>query len=278
MESLKKFKYLFLLIFGLMLFTFGSLVGNIIVLIISNVKYGCDYSTTQIILSYFSDIYNTVLSEEGIPYCDLAIQYFEANPIHLEYAKNLGALMQLLSYGPLIIFIIIFLWKDLFEDVKKMKTDIKANLLTCLIGYGSMLGLSLILSLVYAVFDVNGTSANESILQLMMQGEGKWYLLVAVVIFAPICEEIVFRKLLIDTCEKTFNLKPALAIMISSFLFAFIHVTDCASFVFIFQYLALAIPLCLVYHFSNNNIYVSILVHMANNLIVGIGYLMEYGI
>lgn len=275
---MKRYRYLFLLIGALALFVLGSLVGNIMTLIISSIKFNLPSNTTQTILLYIQYYFDERVLEDGMSYAQKAQEFFNANPDYFEYGKFLSAFLQLMSYGPLVIFIIIFLWKDLYEDACKLGKSFLRNLAIAGIGFASMLCLSFILSFIYQIFGVSGTSENESILQLMMQGSGKWLLLIAVVIFAPLCEEIIFRKLLIDTCEKSLNLKPAIAIAISSFIFALIHVTDCASFVFIFQYLALAVPLCLVYHYSNNNIYVSILVHMANNLLVGIGYLIEYGI
>ena len=56
-------------------------------------------------------------------------------------------------------------------------------------------------------------------------------------------------------------------ILISTVLFAFIHVTDLESIKFIFQYIALALPICVAYHYSNNNIYVVTIVHIINNLL-----------
>ena len=36
---------------------------------------------------------------------------------------------------------------------------------------------------------------------------------------------------------------------------------------FIFQYLALAVPICVAYHKSGNNIYVTLILHIINNAI-----------
>lgn len=274
MEFFKKYKYLLI---GLILFLVGSLFVVLVIIIVGKIKYGYDSLTTGEIITYFSYYYDETLYK-GISWTERAQEYFLLNPSHFEPGKFLRAVFQLSSYLPLVIFIGIVLWKDLFEDLKKLKSNLARNALIVVITFGVMMGVSMVLSMLYVILGIEGTSANESTLELMMTGEGKWYLLVAVVIFAPICEEIVFRKLIIDTCEKTFNLNPIIAICISSFIFAFIHVTDCASFIFIFRYLGLAIPLCLAYHYSNNNIYVSIAVHMANNLLTGIIYLIEYGI
>ncbi len=277
MEFFKKYKYLFYLLIGLLLFLVGSLFGELVIFIVGKMKYGYDVKTSQSIITYFSYYYDVTLYE-GIPWNERAQEFFALNPSYFTSGKFLAAVMQLSSYLPLVIFIGIVLWKDLFEDLKKLKSELARNIIIIIVTFGVMMGVSLILSMVYTILGIEGSSANESTLELMMAGEGKWYLLIAVVIFAPICEEIIFRKLIIDTCEKHFNLNPIIAICISSFVFAFIHVTDCASFIFIFQYLGLAIPLCLAYHYSNNNIYVSIAVHMANNLLTGIAYLIEYGI
>lgn len=278
MDLVKRYRYLFLLIGALILFAIGSLFGIVPVYMIARVKFGYSQELTSKLISLFSNYYSNEILETGQTYAEYASEFFVVNPDYFTATKYLCALLQLISYGPLVVFIVIFLCKDLIEDARKMKSDYKRNLLMVVIGFVSMLTLSYIVNIIYAIFGNDGTSVNESTLQLMMQSPGKWYLLIAVVIFAPICEEIIFRKLLIDTFEKSFNLKPGIAIAVSAFLFALIHVTDCESFIYIFQYLALAIPLCLVYHYSNNNIYVSILVHMANNLLVGITYLIEYGI
>lgn len=278
MDLVKRYRYLFFLIGALILLVIGSLFGMFPVCLIAYKKFGYSLQFTQKILVLFSNYYSTEILENGQTYAQFASEYFTLNPDYFNAAKHLSALLQLFSYAPLVIFIGVFLWKDLLEDAKKMKSEFGRNMLIVLIGFISMLALSYMVNIIYAIFGDGGTSVNESTLQLMMQSTGKWYLLIAVVIFAPICEEIVFRKLIIDTFEKSFKLNSTIAICVSAFIFAFIHVTDCQSFVYIFQYLALAFPLCLVYHYSNNNIYVSISVHMLNNLLVGIMYLVQYGI
>jgi ATP-dependent Clp protease ATP-binding subunit ClpB len=43
--------------------------------------------------------------------------------------------------------------------------------------------------------------------------------------------------------------------------------SDLESLKFIFQYMALALPICMAYHYSNNNIYVVTIIHIINNFL-----------
>lgn len=263
-----RFKPLIYFVISLLLFLFGSIFGQLLVTFISTIKYGYDYEKTTEILYSFSTYFSRPESKA----------FFDANTTLLEHGKYLSALIQLLSYLPLIIFVIGVLYKELKKDSIEFNKSLKKNVKIIILTFASMMILTYAMAAIYQVLNIQGESENESILELIMSGSGKWYLLVAVVIFAPILEEIIFRKLLIDTCEITFNLKPVFAIIISALIFAFIHVTDLKSLIFIFQYLALSVPLCLAYHFSKNNIYVSIGAHMLNNLLVGLAYIAQYGL
>ena len=100
---------------------------------------------------------------------------------------------------------------------------------------------------------------------MMLNSPGAIAMVIAVVLIAPFVEEVIFRKLLMGTCEETFHFSPVIGIIVSSLVFSFIHVSDLESLKFIFQYLALAVPICVAYHISGNNIYVTTFLHIINN-------------
>lgn len=274
MDILKKYKYLFLLIGGLILFVIGSFVGLIITYCFAYGKYGLDFKTFYNGLYFFTNYFSDIAYNETMTLAQYAEIYFTENPVLFEQIKVLSSINQFTSYLPILIFIFVFLINDLKEDFIKLKKDLLRNFLVFVIGSAVLLIASLVIATIYEAFGDTGQSDNESIIGLIIEGKGIVLMLISVVFIAPFVEEILFRKLIIDSCEKHFHLKPVFAIMISALIFAFIHVSDAENIKYIFQYLAMAVPLCLTYHFSKNNVFVSTLVHFGNNLLVAISYII----
>ena len=214
------------------------------------------------IKSFLSDFTNFSLGEVGImPFKTLN---------YLKYSYNL---LQFISYLPLLVIIAWFFVGEYADDIMDFKQNIRRNIIIIIIGIVSMYILNYNVNNIYAVIGVEGQSNNEGIINSLLLGPGKWFMIISVVFIAPITEEFVFRKLIFGTIEKKFKWHFVVSIIVSCLIFSFIHVSDLASLKFIFQYIALALPICLCYHFSGNNIVTSTLIHMFNN---GVSVLATY--
>lgn len=276
MKIFKEYKYLFILLGGLFLFLFGSVFGLIMAYIICGKGMGMESFSK--IISYFGSYYSDVVLENGEVASQFVQNYFANNPQDLEIAKYANILIQVFAYIPLLIFFAIFLIRDFINDFIDFGKDTKKNFLKILMWFGILYAASYAISIVYQILNITGQSDNESLLTLMMDSDAKILFLITIVIIGPFVEEVLYRKLIFDTVEKTFKLKPIFAIVISVLIFALIHVSDAENIIYVFQYIAMAIPITLSYHLSKNNLFVSYGVHVCNNLLVAIGYLIMFGI
>lgn len=276
MKIFKEYKYLFILLGGLFLFLFGSVFGIIMAYIICGKGMGMESFSK--IISYFGSYYSDVVLENGEVASQFVQNYFANNPQDLETAKYANILIQVFAYIPLLIFFAIFLIRDFIYDFIDFGKDTKKNFLKILMWFGILYAASYAISIVYQILNITGQSDNESLLTLMMDSDAKILFLITIVIIGPFVEEVLYRKLIFDTVEKTFKLKPIFAIVISVLIFALIHVSDAENIIYVFQYIAMAIPITLSYHLSKNNLFVSYGVHVCNNLLVAIGYLIMFGI
>ena len=276
MKIFKEYKYLFILLGGLFLFLFGSVFGLIMAYIICGKGMGMESFSK--IISYFGSYYSDVVLENGEVASQFVQNYFANNPQDLEIAKYANILIQVFAYIPLLIFFAIFLIRDFINDFIDFGKDTKKNFLKILMWFGILYAASYAISIVYQILNITGQSDNESLLTLMMDSDAKILFLITIVIIGPFVEEVLYRKLIFDTVEKTFKLKPIFAIIISVLIFALIHVSDAENIIYVFQYIAMAIPITLSYHLSKNNLFVSYGVHVCNNLLVAIGYLIMFGI
>lgn len=257
-------KYLILLVVTFLLMELSGIVFIFISYFLTAKSQGVDYDTfrkSMLLLSYYYD--NNVVASIGTT----AKQYFLDNPQLFNLGTLSYSLVQFLSYLPVFIVAGIFLWKDLIGDFKRFGKNIKRNIVVILLSYAALIYLGNIVSMIYGLAGDTGKSANEGLINLLLTGKGKWLMIISVTLLAPLSEEIIFRKLIIDTTELKFRFKPWLAILVSALVFSFVHVTDIASLKYIFQYLALAVPICCAYHFSENNIVSSLIIHIINNTI-----------
>ncbi len=266
-RKVKGNRLLVLLIVGLALFMLGSSIISMIAMIPLQKITNISGEKINEALTVFSNYFSNELRNDGLKWSDYAKSYFEADPILFDNIRSFYCAVQFLTYMPLLVIFVYFLRHDLVNDFKEFKKNFAQNIAIILGALAGMYILGLIVVNIYYALGITDDSANESIINILLTSPGKWLMIISVVILAPIVEEMIFRKLCIDTCETKFKLKPIYAILISTVLFAFIHVTDLESIKFIFQYIALALPICVAYHYSNNNIYVVTIVHIINNLL-----------
>ena len=263
----KRVKYFVLLIVCLLFMVFGASLMVLVMLKPFMTITGYSRETISTAIEAFENYFSTKPYSTTQTWAEFAEEFFGADPVLFANIKTFFCTLQFLSYVPLLVLIIFFLRKEFAEDFVNFKKDIKKNLFLVLIGIVAMYITVYIVNIVYVIIGVTGESNNESTINLLLDSPGVALMVVAVVILAPITEEVIFRKLLFGTCEETCKFPPAVAIIVSGLVFSFIHVSDLESLKYIFQYLALAIPICAIYHYSKNNIFVTIIMHIINNLI-----------
>ena len=267
MENKKAIKYLVLLIVCLLLMFLGSVL--VLFIAVAPLKSISGYSGETITeaLTVFQNYFSIKDYNGTLTWAEYGESYFDNDPVLFKNIKTFYCAIQFISYMPLLIVIVFFLREEFAEDFKDFKKNFKKNIILIVCGFGAMLLIASAVNTIYEVLKITGDSANEATINLLLDSPGMILMVIAVVILAPITEEVIFRKLLMGTCETTFKFPPVVAIIISSLVFSFIHVSDLESLKFIFQYLALAVPICVVYHLSKNNIFVTICVHVLNNFL-----------
>lgn len=203
----------------------------------------------------------------SITYGKISVEeYFAIYPNDYDNIKVFYSSLQGCSYVALIIMIFYLFRYDLLNDLIDFKNNIGKKIGYVALAILGMFALSYAIGIIYALFGITGESENETDINTLLSGPSAPLMIFAIVIVAPIVEELIFRKLLIGTFEKKFHFNPILSCFISCFIFSFIHVVgDIDSWIYIFQYIALSLPMCLLYHYSGNNICCSILLHIGNN-------------
>ena len=168
---------------------------------------------------------------------------------------------------PIVLIIVIFRklflyeWRTFFDKIGKNAIIIGAGII-------AILALSFVINFIYILLEIEGTSNNQELIVAALAGPLRPFIFVIIVFFAPFLEEMIFRKFLMGYLDERFRLPKWIIIGISAFVFAAIHVMASPSdWIFIFQYLALAIVITVGYVISGYNIYVPIAIHLLNNLI-----------
>lgn len=188
--------------------------------------------------------------------------------IGIDYDKLTPKGKILCMYAKYVVFIIIYIihyrrylidkWKDFKKHfVKYAKTSIK----WWGVGFLAMMMINTILS----VF-IKSEGANEEAVQSFLKSE-PYLMLFATSLFAPIIEEMMYRKSLQD-CFRS----KILFIIVSGFLFGLMHVLSSSNpieYLFILSYGAFgaAFAKALV---DSDNIFTTILAHMFHNTVLSL--------
>lgn len=140
-----------------------------------------------------------------------------------EYVADINILSGLASFCNYIIPFPIFYW--LMKKLEKVKiekngVDLKTffiyiSITLTLMWIGNIIGLAITMLLSGAI----QTDISNPVQQLINSAD-IWFNLLVISIFAPICEEILFRKMLID---RTIRYGAKVSIVLSAVIFAFFH-------------------------------------------------------
>ncbi|KRN34371.1 CPBP family intramembrane glutamic endopeptidase [Liquorilactobacillus mali] len=192
--------------------------------------------------------------------------------------KNKNELMQYFGFLLTIIIYILAIWLILkllqkVTGTKIFKRHSGSFFKKYLAGMGMLLFSEYILGILNFLFNgENQTENNAAIMQLFSQQNSvKLTMVLMVVVFAPICEELFFRALVINTIKlKFFNINWA-AVLISGILFGLLHSSD--TIISALMYVTMGVILGAIY-VKYDNIKLNIAIHTTNNLIALIPILM----
>lgn len=170
----------------------------------------------------------------------------------------------------LLIFAVIIFRKELKQQLCDLKQTDKLNLVNELLqGIVILYVASFVGSFISMLFTRStDVSENQEALELLIN-QMPFLMILTVVVFAPILEEIIFRLLFFTG---VYPKSRWLAYIISAGLFGLLHVYtpilegDFSEILMVFPYLLMGIGLCLVYE-KSDNIFVPMLSHGIINLI-----------
>ena len=178
-----------------------------------------------------------------------------------------------LALSELLLMIILFIIyrKTIIEDFKKFKKDINGNLELSFrywtIGFSIMLISNLFISLILG----KTISGNEEIVRNYIDSS-PLLMAISTVIFAPINEELTFRKSLRDALKNKW-----VYALTSGIIFGGLHVISYinvpSDLIYLLPYSSLGIAFALLYY-KTNNIFSSISMHTMHNLLSIIIYLL----
>ena len=163
----------------------------------------------------------------------------------------------------LLITLISIYYKTIKKDFKNyfnhnFKKNLKESFKTWLIGFGIMVVSNMIISLL-----TNGQIAeNEEAIRNMIDTY-PLYMIFQTIIYAPISEEIIFRKSIKDITNKKY-----IYIFLSGFIFGGLHVISSLNeplgFLYLIPYCSLGFVFAYLYH-KTDNIFSTITAHSIHN-------------
>lgn len=168
------------------------------------------------------------------------------------------------------IYILIYR-KTLISDLKNYINNFKSNIKTSLkywaIGFGIMVISNLIITFILR----KGLAGNEQDVRNYIDAF-PLYMLFSTVIYAPVTEELTFRKSIKDAVSNKW-----IYIITSGLIFGMLHImsyiTNWTDLVYLIPYSSLGIAFALLYH-KTNNIFCPITMHAMHNLLAVITYLL----
>lgn len=168
------------------------------------------------------------------------------------------------------IYILIYR-KTLITDLKKYKDNFKYYIEESLKYWAIGFGIMVISNLFITVILNKGIAGNEQEVRNYIDNF-PLYMIFSTVIFAPITEELTFRKSIKDAISNKW-----FYILTSGLIFGMLHtisyITNWTDLVFLIPYSSLGIAFAFLYH-KTDNIYCSITMHAMHNLLAVIVYLL----
>lgn len=207
------------------------------------------------------DINKLMLSYTATDFIGYEPEYIKANAISQGWGNFIGYFLSFVA-------VVFFMRDDLINDFNVFKEKKKYYLLYSLIALIAFMLITLVVEAIIANFVED--SANQAVIEAILNNGGAIPMVLATVILAPVVEELIYRKAIFYYGNKY---SVACSYIVSILLFTLPHMlsTDMSNMaMWLLQCVPYALSgglLCLIYHKSNYNIYTVILVHMTNNLI-----------
>lgn len=202
----------------------------------------------------------------------LVLMYgYGLNPFDDNEAIRIGSIANLTGYGIGFLTLYILYYKYLKKVFLNAIKNHRRTIIYVAGGFLALYTLSVIVTFLYQLIGITSIPDNQAQLNAIAESAlfDKIALGIYAVILAPFVEEMVFRLGLMTLINNVFSnskvhkgIVTAIAIIFSSFLFGYIHVTG--DFEQIGNYAALGVILALVYY-KTDNIYTSIFLHMVYN-------------
>lgn len=204
-----------------------------------------------IFISYF--IYSTLIK--------LILYYFNINfySFDIKYKILITFLIEL-SY---IIIIILLYRKELKEEIIAFKDKFKEYIPKYLIIYLIGIALMGISNIIISKITNSSLAGNEITIREYIQ-KYPLYMLFSSVIYAPIIEELIFRKTLKNILKYKY-----LFIISSGLIFGLLHISEPSlkELLFSIPYIIMGIDFAYIYY-KTNNIFTTITFHLCHNLIL----------
>ena len=179
----------------------------------------------------------------------------------------------LLTSDLILLAILIFIYrKSFFKDLKNFLTnDFKDNLKTAISYWLVGMFVMILTNQIIAIITNGQLAGNEEAVRELID-KAPWYMAFQLIIYAPITEELIFRKSIKDI---TWN--KYLYCLISGLIFGGLHVAtsfeSLIDLIYLIPYCSLGFVFALLYR-KTNNIFSTITVHAIHNSLALIVYLI----
>jgi membrane protease YdiL (CAAX protease family) len=204
------------------------------------------------------------------------------DPNHLtdEYINFISAFSNFFTYLLMTVVVVLMLKSFIRKDAKAIKNDLPRTFLLGFGGWVLVLLAAIAAGYILEFFNIAQDSANQGEIVSLVKSEYGFLMVLVTIFGAPIVEELVFRKAIIDGLERSTRLNTVVIILISSFLFALIHIVAEVAYLFtpgytiaeaiegfaqILPYLMMGVALGFIYKKANNNIIVPMIAHFFQN-------------
>ena len=249
-EELKKTNPLSLIIFYLIIYVFGTLMVSLIVSFVVSKINNLD----------FKEAYN--LGMGSIKTDDIEF----SNKIYYTVQAYTNVFSYFLLFIETTLIGRAYLKEDakVFKDKKQILFIILAAVLFT--AFNALTGQ--LSSYLVSKVSENTTSENETLIRNMITNGHQIPVGISIILFAPLVEELVYRKSIMELADK---LHPVWQILISSVCFALPHMLSSTSYSFLpfiiltITYLLSGIALGVIYYIFKKNVYASLFAHALSN-------------
>ncbi|MCM1130555.1 MAG: CPBP family intramembrane metalloprotease [Roseburia sp.] len=201
-----------------------------------------------------------------------AVDISKLEEAHLKLYVFSNSIANLLMYILLFVIVLFFMRDHLIKDGKGLIKGYKKLAwlipLCAALGYGISYGVEAGIGEL-----IHQTSVNQSSIEVLIKNGGVIPMFFAVVVCAPIIEELIYRKAIFEYLKK---FPIALSYVVSVLVFTLPHVittfmeasyTPLENLLITIPYMLSGLLLCITYHLCNKNVYASWFFHLLNNLI-----------